>query len=705
MPRGAASPRPSRFLRSPSEFAGRLRQKLSAALERAGITPRPTLPADGALHPSLPFPLLPDAVARTVYESRPAERDAVLGQADGILEGRFDLLGYARLEFGSPVDWHLDPVSGRRAPLHHWSRVRYLDHDVVGDHKVIWELNRQQFLPVLAVAWRLTGDDRYPARIAGLLDGWLEANPPGLGINWASSLEVAFRSIAWTWTLHLLGPGILPRDLTERVVASLGLHGRHVERYLSTWFSPNTHLTGEALALLYLGRAFPGLPPADRWLRRGWDILMTQLPIQVRPDGTYFEQSSWYQGYTVDFYLHALRLAAGTALATPPGTRERVRAAATVLRWLARGDGTIPVIGDDDGGRLLPLGPRPPTGFGDTLALAAAALEDPDLALPGPVPAASLWLTGEEGWRALETASRRLPEGARRFEDGGWHLLRHGTGTEELHLIVDAGPHGSLSGAHAHADALSFGLSVGGRPVLSDPGTCVYHGADRAAFAATRVHNTLTLGGESSAERLGQWRWGRFPDTEVLGWRTGDQHLWFRGRHDGYGRLVPGLVVWRDLFWVDGMGILLIDRVEGDPGPLAPEVRFHAAPGLDVRAGGDHVLLTSGHEPVLRIVADAAGDFSLEAAEASTCYGTRQPTSLVVRRVGTASSGVGTLLSTSATEATLTRATVDGLTGWRWRAGRSECFVRTDREGLTWTPLTPDLADRLPARSFSGVDG
>jgi hypothetical protein len=35
-----------------------------------------------------------------------------------------------------------------------------------------------------------------------------------------------------------------------RLLVYLAAHGRHIEKYLSHYFSPNTHLTGEALGLL-----------------------------------------------------------------------------------------------------------------------------------------------------------------------------------------------------------------------------------------------------------------------------------------------------------------------------------------------------------------------------------------------------------------------------------------------------------------------
>jgi hypothetical protein len=45
---------------------------------------------------------------------------------------------------------------------------------------------------------------------------------------------------------------------------SLYAQGRHIESYLSTYFSPNTHLTGEALGLYYLGTCLPELECARR---------------------------------------------------------------------------------------------------------------------------------------------------------------------------------------------------------------------------------------------------------------------------------------------------------------------------------------------------------------------------------------------------------------------------------------------------------
>src|SRR6266511_5657169 len=82
------------------------------------------------------------------------------------------------------------------------------------------------------------------------------------------------------------------------------LNAPQLETYLSTYFSPNTHLTGEALGLFYIGLLLPEFRDAKRWCERGLQILISKLPRHVKPDGVYFEQSSYYHRYTTDFYTH-----------------------------------------------------------------------------------------------------------------------------------------------------------------------------------------------------------------------------------------------------------------------------------------------------------------------------------------------------------------------------------------------------------------
>ena len=100
--------------------------------------------------------------------------------------------------------WQSDVVHGKRGPRKPWFKVKYLDFEEVGDSKITWELNRHQHFVTLAKAYWLTGDDKFAREIFAQWTHWHKENPYPLGMNWASSLEVAYRSLSWIWTLFLL---------------------------------------------------------------------------------------------------------------------------------------------------------------------------------------------------------------------------------------------------------------------------------------------------------------------------------------------------------------------------------------------------------------------------------------------------------------------------------------------------------------------
>ena len=238
---------------------------------------RPSLP--GAFFPSLSCR---DEIVEAMRGRFAAQGRALIERAERATRGYFDLLGLRAVRFGSSIDWRLEPTSGKRTPLRHWSTIDYLDPRIAGDKKVTWELNRHGHFVTLGQAYWMTGDERYAAAFVSQAISWMDANPPNRGINWTSSLEVAFRSISWLWALHLFaGSRHLTPEFQLRMLKFLIAHGHHIQTYVSHYFSPNTHLTGEALGLFYLGTALPELRRASDWRKLGSRIMIEQLPLQV----------------------------------------------------------------------------------------------------------------------------------------------------------------------------------------------------------------------------------------------------------------------------------------------------------------------------------------------------------------------------------------------------------------------------------------
>lgn len=289
---------------------------------------------------------------RLLRDRLPDQVDAIISEANDICRHRFRLLGYVDLDYGAEIDWHLDVVHGKRSPLKPWPKINFFDFEQIGDHKLIWELNRHQHLVTLAKALLLTGDARYANELLSQWYAWRKANPYPIGINWASSLEVAFRSLSWIWVGQLLaGWPELSSQFKADLVRGLALNGHYIERYLSTYFSPNTHLLGEAAALFFMGVLYPQIPSADRWKEKGLEILVQEAERQVYPDGLYFEQSLYYHVYALDLFLHVRLLALRNRIDIPANFDEVLKKMLMVVRALSQ-SGPPLGFGDDDGGRL-----------------------------------------------------------------------------------------------------------------------------------------------------------------------------------------------------------------------------------------------------------------------------------------------------------------------------------------------------------------
>jgi hypothetical protein len=442
------------------------------------------------------------------------ECQSVLIAAYHASHGRFDLLGYKALDFGDPIDWHLDPVAGRRAPQIHWSVLDPLDASQVGDSKVIWELNRHQWLVHLGQAWRLTRDERYPQAVIQAMQSWMRQNPTGIGINWASSLEAAFRIISWSWSLLLIrDSSALTPDVFREIERAVEAHATHVERYLSYYFSPNTHLTGEALGLFYAGVVFRQIKHASRWRSLGARILIDEIELQVLPDGVYFERSTCYQRYTADIYLHFVILAARARVAVPPIVTERLKSLLDVLVALRGPDGTMPDIGDADGGMVLPLTTASPDDYRATFSTAAVVFRDPAYAWAAEqLISDTLWLLGSDAAHEFRRIGKRPPstDTTRVFPVGGFVTMRSGWDEKAHSMVFDAGPLGCHhSAGHGHADLLSIQCSVFGEPILVDAGTCCYTANRdlRDFFRSTAAHSTVAVDGRSQAEPAGPFAW------------------------------------------------------------------------------------------------------------------------------------------------------------------------------------------------------
>ena len=504
-----------------------------------------------------------EEIIATLRNNFPDSEKRIIEAAEKICDGSFDLLGFKDLDFGRPIpDWFLEPVSGKRSLRVHWSQIDEVDAKLSGDKKIVWELNRHQYFTVLGRAYWFTDDERFVTVFTAHIRDWIANNPPKLGLNWRSSLEIAFRSISWIWAFYFFRDSVnFGPELLKEMLKILYLNGQHIEGHLSTYSSPNTHLTGEALGLFVLGTFFEATAEGRRWQLIGRKVLREALEFQFRDDGGYVEQSTHYHRYSADFYLSLWILETAADNAVEDRFRDVARKMLNFLLHMSRPDGQISMIGDEDGGRVHFFDGRELSDARSTLAVGAILLDEPEMKFVAGEPSEELvWLTGVDGSNRFCELSSNLPSETAAFRASGFFVGRSGWEHDSSSIIIRCGEHGFLNGAHAHADALGFVLTVKGDPIFVDSGTFTYTGEQRNKYRSSPAHNCVSVNGHSSSQPDGPFSWKTRATSKLLEWKTENGSIHFRGTHDGFER--TGVKYEREIVISSWASMTLIDKFE-----------------------------------------------------------------------------------------------------------------------------------------------
>lgn len=381
-----------------------------------------------------------------------------------------------------------------------------------------------------------------------LIARWIEENLPGSGNGW-EPYPLSLRIVNWVkWALA-------GNALDARALASLQ-HQAHALARGIEWHLLGNHLLANAKALIFAGLFFSG-PAAENFLAQGMAIYRDQLDEQVLDDGGHFELSPMYHALLLEDVLDLINLDQAYGHAFESSLTMKLRDVADAMRsWLGamtHPDGEIAFFNDCAFGVA-----------GSPVALEAYAVR---LNL-GVAPTGRVAESDQSGLTHMAAS------GYVRLEKPG------------VVALVDCAAIGPdyLPG-HAHADTLSFELSLGEERVIVNGGTSVYGtGTDRLRQRSTAAHSTVEIDGQNSSEVWGGFRVARRarvtevktkvqPEFEVV------------ASHDGYRRL-QGRNMHSRTFRLDEGRFEIADAVSG---PYRSAIaRFHLAPGasLDIEPDG-----------------------------------------------------------------------------------------------------------------------
>ena len=567
--------------------------------------------------------------------------------ADRVCEHIFDLLGSGPKHLGEQIDWYRDFKSGYRwDPRTYYAGVRY-NLDIGHDIKVPWELSRCQHFAWLGQAYLFTGDEKHALEFTAQVTDWIEHNPPQFGVNWKCTMDVAIRVVNWLWGYYFFRDSpSLTREFRLQFFKSLLAHGRHIISNLEVGDLTSNHYLSDLVGLVYLGIMLPEFKEAQRWREKGLSELWSEMGKQVYPDGADFEASTSYHRLVTELFLSPIILCQLNGIPVPDEVMERLEKMLEFVMHYNKPDGTVPLIGDADNGRLHRLNTwaDPEREWVDhryLLAIGAVLFEREDFAwAAGDQWEEAFWLLGQrpvlsyvEGAIAFKEQfdKKDLPPlrlGSRAFPHAGIHVMRH----DDLYMIVDAGPNGqNCNGGHAHNDTLSFELCAYDKTFICDPGAYVYT-ADyrwRNTFRSTAYHNTIVVDGQEmnrfDERQLFRMRNDAIP--EVHRWEVSDEYDVFDGEHSGYERLPNPVTHRRQVHFDKAEGFWIVRDSLTGRGEHRFDLYFHFAPMKLINDEGDSLTVRTDCEEGanLAVVPLQRDGLSVEISEGwvSYSYGTK----------------------------------------------------------------------------------
>jgi hypothetical protein len=592
---------------SPGEIGVRTADWAFVRYERRRVL---ALPANARLVPNAPqvrfprgisggrfFPSMRDPeTLRTVLDRSFAdETTALLARANEACHHRVTLFSHP-YDLGATIDWQADPRTGWPWPKVFHADVFRPPSPAGVDVKHVWELNRHQVLVELGTAWLVSKRPEYVHAIREVVRGWIAQNPVGIGVNWAGPLEVAYRSLSWLWTAHLVDGALEEQDeLRVEWARSLQDHAAFLYRHLELYSSPYNHLISEAAVLFILGLVFPDWPEAAKWRGAGRKVLEERLSLQFYQDGGSVEQAVGYHHATLGFYVLAALVARHNHEDLSAAVWQAIERAIEWSMWMMQPDGSHPAIGDNDDARPIRFSGLDTWDFRHFQALGAVLFERSDFkALAGRWHQDGEWLLDTGARARFDALEARHPSPcSTSLPASGYVVLRSGWDATADYVCFDVGEMaGGLrtdtlaSAAHGHADCLAVVVWLGGNAVFVDAGFYSYNGDPRweRLFRATEMHNTVRVDGRSQAQYFGKMTWAEVPRVTLEGAQLDAQAgvLWARGAHDGYARGENGVTHTRTVVLKPGEYLAIVDDVEGR-GIHTFDLNYLCAAGLAVR--------------------------------------------------------------------------------------------------------------------------
>ena len=391
----------------------------------------------------------------------------------------------------------------------------------------LWLYNLHYFDDLIAV-----NSDKRKEWHDSLIQKWIKENEPGCGNGW-EPYPSSLRIVNWIkWSL-------LGSDLKRNWLNSLAIQVRYLSQNLEYHILGN-HLFSNAKALIFAGLYFQG-PEAEKWYKTGIKIFNEELQEQVLSDGGNFELSPMYHAIFLEDLLDIVNIHQSFKKQSPHDIINKITHMFDWLRVMSHPDGEVSFFNDS------------------AIGIAPNLIE-------------------------LEKYAERLAIPLSKKIDELTHLCNSGyirVQKDNLVALLDVAHVGpSYIPGHAHADTLSFELSLFGQRVMVNSGTSCYGvGVERLRQRGTPAHNSVVINGENSSEVWSGFRVARRAKPFDLNINKSEDRLQVSCSHDGYKRL-KGSPVHTRKWEISSNQLIVNDVITGNF--QQAEARYHFHPDVTI---------------------------------------------------------------------------------------------------------------------------
>jgi len=371
------------------------------------------------------------------------------------------------------------------------------------DHKLtkLWTYNLHYFDDLNAI----NASSRKNIHLE-LINNWISENPPLVGNGW-EPYPLSLRIV--NWIKFIINNNISD----EKILSSLQLQVKVLSQKIEYHLLGN-HLFANAKALVFAGAFYSG-EKAEQYLNEGLRIIDKEIREQILSDGGHFELSPMYHNIILTDLLDLCNLNMAYQCEQTCKRIDNWKTAVEKMIHFA-----VAVTHPD----------------GDVSFFNDSAF--------GIAPKISDLISYAERIDVLKQQRSLLRDNKISFDTAVDFTFLENSGyvsasTCDSKVIIDVAKVGAdYIPGHAHADTLSFELSIFGERLIVNSGTSEYGlGETRLLQRRTKSHNTIEVSGLDSSEVWSGFRVARRAMPQNVNIFSANNILIVEGAHDGYARL------------------------------------------------------------------------------------------------------------------------------------------------------------------------